>query len=419
MEDFHRVEKLWLNRIVEENPVPIIWACNAIGYYRVMQPFFIDRMLHAIEFRHMSAQARQRVYTDILHETHLPAPETRQLAEELARNAKVTPRQVAMAVDQAAMVNGDPETIRRSVAQKEKLRYGIRPPDVRPIAQYDPSLVHADIDMAELAARMVALGPRRFALCLSGPPGTGKTAFARHIAAQMGIDILPKRASDLLGKYVGETEKQIASAFAEAIETRSFLVFDEVDSLLMDRQSAQRSWEVSMVNELLSQMERHPLPFACTTNQRDALDPAAARRFLFRAEFRYLDPPRIRRAFDLFFNAKAPAPVLRADQTHPRGFRQHTRTRRGARLLGRPKPHRIRPRRRMPRKTRQHPNGLLTTERDTTGRFPSPFTAESEYNRDSRSLRRVRSWAVEWPSRLSPVVVRRGGGDSHFCIDFD
>ena len=320
MEDFHRVEKLWLNRIVEENPVPIIWACNAIGYYRVMQPFFIDRMLHAIEFRHMSAQARQRVYTDILHETHLPAPETRQLAEELARNAKVTPRQVAMAVDQAAMVNGDPETIRRSVAQKEKLRYGIRPPDARPIAQYDPSLVHADIDMAELAARMVALGPRRFALCLSGPPGTGKTAFARHIAEQMGIDILPKRASDLLGKYVGETEKQIASAFAEAIETRSFLVFDEVDSLLMDRQSAQRSWEVSMVNELLSQMERHPLPFACTTNQRAALDPAAARRFLFRAEFRYLDPPRIRRAFDLFFNAKAPAPVLALTKLTPADF---------------------------------------------------------------------------------------------------
>ena len=320
MEDFHRVEKLWLNRIVEENPVPIIWACNAIGYYRMAQPFFIDRMLHAIEFRHMSAQARQRVYTDILHKTHMPAPETHQLAEELARSNKVTPRQVTMAANQAAMVNGNTETIRRSVAQKVKLRYGSRPPDTRPIEQYDPSLVHADIDMAALADRMVALGPRRFALCLSGPPGTGKTAFVRHIAEQMGIDLLPKRASDLLNKYVGETEQRIASAFAEAIETRSFLVFDEVDSLLMDRQSAQRSWEVSMVNELLSQMERHPLPFACTTNQRDALDPAAARRFLFRAEFRFLDPPRIRRAFALFFNAKTPAPVPALTKLTPADF---------------------------------------------------------------------------------------------------
>ena len=320
MEDFCRVQKLWLNRIVEENPVPIIWACNAIGYYRMMQPFFIDRMLHAIEFRHMSAQARQRVYADILHNANMPIAETRRLAEDLSRNDKVTPRQVAMAVDQAAMVDGNAETIRRSVAQKEKLRYGIRPPEMRPIAHYDPSLIHADRDMAALADRMVALGPRRFALCLSGPPGTGKTAFARHIAEQMGIDLLPKRASDLLDKYVGGTEQRIASAFAEAIETQSFLVFDEADSLLMDRRSAQRSWEVSMVNELLSQMERHPLPFACTTNQRAALDPAAARRFLFRAEFRFLDPPRIRRAFDLFFNAKAPAAALALTKLTPSDF---------------------------------------------------------------------------------------------------
>ena len=191
---------------------------------------------------------------------------------------------------------------------------------MRPIAHYDPSLIHADRDMAALADRMVALGPRRFALCLSGPPGTGKTAFARHIAEQMGIDLLPKRASDLLDKYVGGTEQRIASAFAEAIETQSFLVFDEADSLLMDRRSAQRSWEVSMVNELLSQMERHPLPFACTTNQRAALDPAAARRFLFRAEFRFLDPPRIRRAFDLFFNAKAPAAALALTKLTPSDF---------------------------------------------------------------------------------------------------
>ena len=320
MEDFRSVQKLWLNRIVEENPVPIIWACNAIEYYRIMWPFFIDRMLHAIEFRHMSPRARQRVYADILHETRMPIAETRRLAEDLSRNDKVTPRQVALAANQAAMVNGNTETIRRSVAQKEKLRYGIRPPETRPIAHYDPSLIRADIDMAALAARMVALGPRRFALCLSGPPGTGKTAFARHIAEQMGIALLPKRASDLLNKYVGGTEQRIAAAFAEARETQSFLVFDEADSLLMDRQSAERSWEVSMVNELLSQMECHPLPFACTTNRSDALDPAAARRFLFRAEFRFLDPPRIRRAFALFFDDKAPAPVLALSKLTPADF---------------------------------------------------------------------------------------------------
>ena len=320
MEDFHQREKLYLNRIVEENPVPIIWACNSISYYRTFEPFFIDRMLHAIEFRHMPTTARENVYSSILHEASIPDAETQQLAQELAHNKKITPRQVAMAVKQATLVSGNTQTIKRNIAQKEKLRYGIRPPDMRPIEQYDPALIHANVNLQTLTERMVALGTRRFSLCLCGPPGTGKTAFVRYIAEQMGMDILPKRASDLLNKYVGENEQNIASAFAEALQTNSFLVFDEADSLLMDRQSAQRSWEVSMVNELLSQMERHPLPFACTTNQWDIIDPAAARRFVFRAEFYFLDQPRINRAFELFFNSKAPSSTLALTKLTPADF---------------------------------------------------------------------------------------------------
>ena len=320
MEDFRQREKLYLNRIIEENPVPIIWACNSIAYYRTFEPFFIDRMLHAIEFRHMPTRAREHVYSSILREANIPDAETRQLAQELAHNNKITPRQVAMAAKQATLVSGNTQTIKRNIAQKEKLRYGIRPPDTRPIEQYDPALIHANVNLQTLTERMVALGTRQFSLCLCGPPGTGKTAFVRYIAEQMGMDILPKRASDLLNKYVGENEQNIASAFAEALQTNSFLVFDEADSLLMDRQSAQRSWEVSMVNELLSQMERHPLPFACTTNQWDIIDPAAARRFVFRAEFYFLNQSRINRAFELFFNSKAPSSTLALTKLTPADF---------------------------------------------------------------------------------------------------
>ncbi len=320
MEDFRQREKLCLNRIVEENPVPIIWACNSIAYYRTFEPFFIDRMLHAVEFRHMPTRARKHVYSNILREASIPTDETRLLVQELAHNNKITPRQVALAAKQATLVSGNTQTIKRNIAQKEKLRHGVRPPDTRPIEQYDPTLIHANVNLQTLTKRMVALDTHRFSLCLSGPPGTGKTAFVRYIAEQMGIDILPKRASDLLNKYVGENERNIASAFAEALQTNSFLVFDEADSLLMDRQSAQRSWEVSLVNELLSQMERHPLPFACTTNQWDIIDPAAARRFVFRAEFYFMDQPRINRAFELFFNSKASSSALALTKLTPADF---------------------------------------------------------------------------------------------------
>ena len=320
MEDFDRVEKHWLNRVLEENPVPIIWACNSIEFYRLVQPHFIDRMMHAIEFRHMSVRARKHVFTGILKKEHIPEAEARQLAVELARDEKVTPRQLAMATRHAAMVNGNAENIRRNIAQKAKLRYGARTPESRPIAKYDPVLVHADADLEDLTDRIASMGARRFALCLYGPPGTGKTAFVGYIAERMGMDLLPKRASDLLSKWVGETEQKMAAAFAEALETGSFLVFDEVDSLLMDRQFAVRSWETSMVNELLSQMERHPLPFACTTNRREALDPAAARRFLFRVEFLYMDRKRVERAFRFFYGCDAPSETLTLDKLTPADF---------------------------------------------------------------------------------------------------
>ena len=340
MEDFHQPQKHWLNRIVEANPVPIIWTCNSIDFYRRFRSFFIDRILYAIEFRHIPVSSRRTVYADILHQAGMPDIETKQLAEELAHKNKVTPRQVTLATKQAVLMRDHStsatklklsETIKRNIDQKEKLRYGVRSPDMLPIAQYDPALIHADKDLPTLVERIVALDTRQFSLCLCGPPGTGKTAFAYYIAEQIGMDVLFKRASDLLNKYVGGTEQQIASAFAEALEKNAFLIFDEVDSLLMDRQSAQRSWEVSRVNELLSQMERHPLPFACTTNRGDSLDEASARRFLFRIQFYFLDQPRINRAFELFFNCKAPSSVLAQTKLTPADF---SNVRKRAEVLG-------------------------------------------------------------------------------------
>ena len=340
MEDFHQPQKHWLNRIVEANPVPIIWTCNSINFYRMFQSFFIDRILYAIEFRHIPVSNRKTVYAGILHQAGMTDIETRQLAEELAHKNTVTPRQITLATKQAVLVRDHStcgtkhklsETIKRNIDQKEKLRYGIRSPDMLPIAQYDPALIHADQDLPTLVERIVGLDTRQFSLCLCGPPGTGKTAFARYIAEQVGMDVLCKRASDLLNAYVGGSEQQIALAFAEALEKNAFLIFDEVDSLLMDRRSAQRRWEVSMVNELLSQMERHPLPFACTTNRGDSLDEAAARRFLFRIQFYFLDQTRINRAFELFFNCEAPSSALGLTKLTPADF---ANVRKRAEILG-------------------------------------------------------------------------------------
>ena len=147
---------------------------------------------------------------------------------------------------------------------------------------------------------------RGFSLCLQGPPGTGKSAFARYLAERLGLEVLQKRASDLLSPWVGETEQQIAAAFAEARDAQAFLIFDEADSLLADRRSAHRSWEVSQVNEMLTWMESHPLPFACTTNFGEHLDPATLRRFVFKVRLDYLAPAQVEEAFRAYFALPPP-----------------------------------------------------------------------------------------------------------------
>lgn len=115
------------------------------------------------------------------------------------------------------------------------------------------------------------------------------------------MPVLLKRASDLLDMYVGGSEKQIAGAFAEARDREAFLIFDEADSLLGDRRHATRSWEISQVNEMLTWMERHSLPFACTTNLRERLDPASLRRFTFKCCFDYMSEAQVLAAFRHFF----------------------------------------------------------------------------------------------------------------------
>lgn len=122
-------------------------------------------------------------------------------------------------------------------------------------------------------------------LCFYGLPGTGKTQLAEYIAVQLDRPIVMKRASDLINKYIGESEKAIQKMFQEAAEEDAVLFLDEADSFLMDRTRAVHSWETSQVNELLQCMERFRGVFICATNLFERVDRAAMRRFTFKLEF--------------------------------------------------------------------------------------------------------------------------------------
>lgn len=121
-----------------------------------------------------------------------------------------------------------------------------------------------------------------------GLSGTGKTNLAHYIAESLGKGIITKNASDILGMYVGESEKNIAKAFEEAKKQKKILLFDEVDSFFRERSYASHSWEITQVNEFLTQMEKFEGIVICTTNLRNIMDKAMQRRFHIMVEFKAL-----------------------------------------------------------------------------------------------------------------------------------
>ena len=134
-------------------------------------------------------------------------------------------------------------------------------------------------------------------LCFHGAPGTGKTALAEHIAQALQRPLMVRQASDLSSKYVGETEQNMARMFEEAQNEQAVLLLDEADSFMRSRRMAERSYEVTEVNEMLQGMERFAGIFVCTTNLFEDLDEAALRRFTFKIRFQPLKPEQRERMF--------------------------------------------------------------------------------------------------------------------------
>lgn len=88
------------------------------------------------------------------------------------------------------------------------------------------------------------------------------------------------------------------------------LIFDEADSFLNSRVNAEKSWEISQVNEMLTQMENYEYPFVCTTNLIDRIDGASLRRFMFKLKFNFLTREQIKITFKHFFKINASEEII-------------------------------------------------------------------------------------------------------------
>jgi SpoVK/Ycf46/Vps4 family AAA+-type ATPase len=285
--------KAWVNQILESNAVPTVWVTNRIEQ---IDPAFRRRFAYHLELNSPPPGAREQLVRRALGGI---AVSDGFVARLVARKG-LTPAQIHTAVRFAGLVGpvqnpapehgGAEDLIERQLRNADlalgsrRLNSLARPPDTH----YDLSLLNVEsrFELPRVVQALLTQG--HGSLCFYGPPGSGKTALAAHLADRMARPLMIRQASDLVSKFIGETEQNMAAMFAEAEAESAVLLLDEADSFLQDRRGAQRTHEVTEVNEMLQGMERYKGVFICTTNLFDRIDQAALRRFTFKIRFKPL-----------------------------------------------------------------------------------------------------------------------------------
>ena len=118
-------------------------------------------------------------------------------------------------------------------------------------------------------------------MLLYGPPGCGKTFFAKHLAEEVGFNFLCITPATLKSRYVNATQENIARMFKEAEENAPTIIFiDEINELVPCRDGATHEMSKSAVNEMLAQMDKtgeKGIFIIGATNYPNAIDPAILR----------------------------------------------------------------------------------------------------------------------------------------------
>ena len=277
--------KGWTNQLLENNKHPVIWISNKISH---LDPAYLRRFAYVMAFE--TPPLTQRL---AMAQQHLaPSGASDELLHRLSKNALLTPAMLHSAARFAALARADTsfmavdDVVTHHINNQMKahgLRDGSAVPEL--VTRFDTRYLNVK---GQTPAEQVAVSlvrTLRGGAVFSGPPGTGKTQFAAHIADRANLELLYRTASDINSMWFGESERNVAKLFDNCDTSRQMILLDEADTLLMARSSDANRPERAVTAEFLRRLEAFKGIFICATNHSDMLDPALMRRFVFRLDF--------------------------------------------------------------------------------------------------------------------------------------
>ncbi|MEC8023903.1 MAG: ATP-binding protein [Myxococcota bacterium] len=157
-------------------------------------------------------------------------------------------------------------------------------------------------------ARKLSTG-KGLVMMFCGEPGTGKTLCAEIMANTLGLQLYQISIPQVMSKYIGETEKNIAQIFQTAKANHAMLLFDEADSLFTSRVKVESSvdkFSNMETNLLLQEIERFEGIIILTTNLDKSIDKAFQRRIQFKVTFPFPDAQYRAAIWELLFPRECP-----------------------------------------------------------------------------------------------------------------
>lgn len=295
-------DKGWLNHILEQRGVRMIWITNSI---HSIEDSVLRRFTFSLRFKSFNRRQRVQLWDNIVIRNKVKGYLDAKDREMFARKYRVNAGAIDTAINKIALIKPKSKKEFHDLlgvmltSHQTLMNYGEKKKQKDPIDQSystDGLNITGDVEFLlqqcdrfnEFLIRSDEDERKNFNLIFYGTPGSGKSEFARYICERLGREVICKRASDLQNMFVGATEKNIKNAFEQAETEEAILIIDEVDTFLFSRESAIRSWEISQVNEFLTQMERFRGMLICTTNRLKGLDEASIRRFNHKIEFDFL-----------------------------------------------------------------------------------------------------------------------------------